>query len=64
MKLVELSDSDYSQIFSTAHNTWINDGTKPHNECRIIVAAFLSLCSANGYIVKDGKVYKADDEKE
>lgn len=65
MKEIELTDEDYNMIAQKAVNEYIRNAIKPKRnfiaECYIKAA--IEYFNSKGYTVKDGRIWKKDDEK-
>lgn len=62
MKEVKLSEIDYNEIKSKAHDNWINYYSGENAVVKSIVDSFISFCKSNNYIIKDGKVHQTDEK--
>ncbi len=65
MKEKELTERDYSEIFSGAHNNWIDKATRGSSyfHVRCIVDSFLAYTKKYNLVVQDGKLLEKDNEQ-
>lgn len=65
LKEIVLTSSDYSDIKDRAHKIWIDKAVKDsyNHNTMCIVQAFIDLTVSKKLIIKDGKVYKDEEEK-
>lgn len=65
LKEVVLTSSDYSDIKDRAHKMWLDKAIRDsyNHNTMCIVQALIDLTVSKKLIIKDGKVYKDEEEK-
>ena len=64
MKEIKLKDSDYLQISGQAHTYWKDWAARgEYFLIKCILNSFLGFLKSHNYTVKDGKIYKDDQNK-
>lgn len=64
LKEVTLTTREYSDIKEKALQKWLSSRIEDSNYNVIcIVSAFLLFCKINNLVVKDGNIYKDEQEK-
>jgi len=65
MKEYKLKESDYGEIFSAAHRSFIDKSGKDTSyfHVRCIVDSFIMFINKNKLVIVNGKLYEKTDEQ-
>lgn len=62
MKEIKLSERDYAEIKSKAHDNWVNLYNGENAVVKSVIDSFLGFCKCNNYIIQNGKVLEQNEE--